>query len=206
MNRNRIAALLLALVMLTGMLPSALAANETYKLTVTITDSGEGAANRTVTDYTNYLTGDTNLVATIGALVAGNYESLKIFESPAMRDKLDRGLEAYTNSSSWSDFVTREMAGASGDLLPLIADFDTVMSLSLLEKAAALASAAKEEEAGAAPDIDPGLAAKIEAMIAERAEAKAAKNYARADEIRGELTAMGVTLKDSKEGTTYTIG
>jgi len=88
----------------------------------------------------------------------------------------------------------------------LIADFDTVMSLSLLEKAAALASAAKEEEAGAAPDIDPGLAAKIEAMIAERAEAKAAKNYARADEIRGELTAMGVTLKDSKEGTTYTIG
>jgi len=127
MNRNRIAALLLALVMLTGMLPSALAANETYKLTVTITDSGEGAANRTVTDYTNYLTGDTNLVATIGALVAGNYESLKIFESPAMRDKLDRGLEAYTNSSSWSDFVTREMAGASGDLLPLIADFDTTV-------------------------------------------------------------------------------
>ncbi len=88
----------------------------------------------------------------------------------------------------------------------LIADFDTVLSLSLLEKAAELAKAAKEEAAGASPDIDPELAAKIEAMIAERAEAKAAKNYARADEIRGELTAMGVTLKDSKEGTTYTIG
>ncbi len=88
----------------------------------------------------------------------------------------------------------------------LIADFDTVLSLSLLEKGAELAKAAKEEAAGAAPDIDPELAAKIEAMIRERAEAKAAKNYARADEIRGELTAMGVTLKDSKEGTTYTIG
>ena len=88
----------------------------------------------------------------------------------------------------------------------LIADFDTVLSLSLLEKAAELAKAAKDEAAGTAPDIDPQLAAKIESMIAERAEAKAAKNYARADEIRAELTAMGVTLKDSKEGTTYTIG
>ena len=88
----------------------------------------------------------------------------------------------------------------------LIADFDTVLSLSLIEKADALTAAAKEETESAAPAVDPELAAKIEAMIAERAEAKKAKNYARADEIRGELAAMGVTLKDSKEGTTYTIG
>ncbi len=88
----------------------------------------------------------------------------------------------------------------------LIGEFDTVLSLSLLEKAAAPATEVKEAAAAAAPDIDPALAAKIEAMIAARAEAKAAKNYARADEIRGELTAMGVTLKDSKDGTTYTIG
>ena len=43
-------------------------------------------------------------------------------------------------------------------------------------------------------------------MIAERAAAKKAKNYARADEIRAELTAMGVTLKDTPAGTEYTIG
>ena len=43
-------------------------------------------------------------------------------------------------------------------------------------------------------------------MIRERAEAKAAKDYAKADEIRAALTEMGVTLKDSREGTTYTIG
>ena len=60
--------------------------------------------------------------------------------------------------------------------------------------------------ASAAPAADDALTAKIEAMIAERAEAKKAKNYARADEIRAELTAMGVTLKDTPQGTTYTLG
>ena len=53
--------------------------------------------------------------------------------------------------------------------------------------------------------VDPELDQKIRAMIEERAEAKKAKNYARADEIRAELTNMGVTLKDTKEGTTYTM-
>jgi len=43
----------------------------------------------------------------------------------------------------------------------------------------------------------------IEALIAERAAAKAAKNFARADEIRQELLAVGVVLKDSPTGTTW---
>ncbi len=50
---------------------------------------------------------------------------------------------------------------------------------------------------------DGEFSEKVEAMIAERAAAKKEKNYARADEIRNELTAMGVTLKDTKEGTTW---
>ena len=43
------------------------------------------------------------------------------------------------------------------------------------------------------------------AKIEERKEAKLAKNYARADEIRAELSARGVTLKDTKDGTFYTV-
>ena len=42
-------------------------------------------------------------------------------------------------------------------------------------------------------------------MIARRSEAKAAKNYALADQIRDELISRGVTLKDTKDGTVYTI-
>ena len=44
---------------------------------------------------------------------------------------------------------------------------------------------------------------RIEALIAERAQAKASKNYARADEIRQQLLAEGVVLKDSAQGTTW---
>ena len=49
-------------------------------------------------------------------------------------------------------------------------------------------------------------AAEIEAAIAARAAAKKNKNYAEADRIRAELAARGVTLIDTKEGTTYTVG
>jgi len=45
----------------------------------------------------------------------------------------------------------------------------------------------------------------IEALIDERLKARAEKNWKRADEIRGELTAKGIVLKDSKNGTTWTI-
>ena len=40
----------------------------------------------------------------------------------------------------------------------------------------------------------------------ERQEAKLAKNYARADEIREELSAAGVVLEDSREGTQWKRG
>jgi cysteinyl-tRNA synthetase len=43
----------------------------------------------------------------------------------------------------------------------------------------------------------------IEQCIAERTQAKAARNYARADEIRQTLQAQGVALKDSPQGTTW---
>ena len=40
----------------------------------------------------------------------------------------------------------------------------------------------------------------IEDLIAERQEARKAKNFARADEIRDELLARGIILKDTREG------
>ena len=46
-------------------------------------------------------------------------------------------------------------------------------------------------------------ASEIEALIAERQQAKLDKNYARADEIRASLAVQGVVLEDSREGTSW---
>jgi cysteinyl-tRNA synthetase len=48
--------------------------------------------------------------------------------------------------------------------------------------------------------------AAIQAQIAARASAKAAKNFAEADRIRQALAALGVVLKDSPTGTTWERG
>jgi cysteinyl-tRNA synthetase len=42
--------------------------------------------------------------------------------------------------------------------------------------------------------------AEIDALIAERAAAKKARNFARADEVRAQLAALGIILEDTKDG------
>ena len=85
-----------------------------------------------------------------------------------------------------------------------LADFDTVLCLNLLENAAKL-NEEKEETKTDSPASDDPFIAEIERLIVERKEAKAAKNFAEADRIRAYLLEKGVTLIDSREGTTYKI-
>jgi len=47
--------------------------------------------------------------------------------------------------------------------------------------------------------------AAIQVLIAQRADAKAAKNFAEADRIRKELLAQGIQLKDRKSGGTWAV-
>jgi cysteinyl-tRNA synthetase len=47
---------------------------------------------------------------------------------------------------------------------------------------------------------EPGLAAEVERLIAEREAARAARDFARADRLRDELRERGIALEDSKEG------
>jgi cysteinyl-tRNA synthetase len=56
-----------------------------------------------------------------------------------------------------------------------------------------------------AKDLDPALTQKIEELISLRAEAKAGKDFAKADQIRDELTTLGVTLEDLPNQTIWSI-
>ena len=77
--------------------------------------------------------------------------------------------------------------------LAAVEDFDTVLGLGLAEKAAAL------REKAAAP-AEEEHDERIEALLAERAAAKKAKNYAEADRIRDALAAEGITIIDTPQG------
>ena len=44
------------------------------------------------------------------------------------------------------------------------------------------------------------LEAEVEELIAERQAARKTKDFAKADEIRDKLLAMGIQLKDTREG------
>ena len=80
-----------------------------------------------------------------------------------------------------------------GTKLALIKDFDKVLCLNLIEAAEALAKKQAEEEAA---NADP----EIDALVAQRTEAKKAKNWAEADRIRDELKARGIEIIDTPQG------
>ena len=50
------------------------------------------------------------------------------------------------------------------------------------------------------------VAEKVESLLDERESARASKDWARADEIRDELTSMGVIVEDGPEGPTWHLG
>ncbi len=76
----------------------------------------------------------------------------------------------------------------------LVSSFDQVLGLDLMKKAAAL----REKEAAPVEG-----AAEIEALIAQRAAAKKAKDFTEADRIRDALKDMGVEIKDTPQGVVW---
>ena len=80
--------------------------------------------------------------------------------------------------------------------LALIAKLDSVLGLDLIAKAKESLTAPTETgNANSDPEID--------ALVVERNEAKKAKNWARADEIRNILKEKGIVLVDTPEGTIW---
>ena len=112
------------------------------------------------------------------------YNKFKAQFAEAMDDDFNTSLAITTiydlMKSEANDYTKRK----------LIDEFDTVLSLDLT----------KEPEVATVENE-----AEILALIEERNEAKKAKNYARADEIRNGLLEKGIRLIDTKEGTNYEL-
>ncbi|MBQ8786481.1 MAG: cysteine--tRNA ligase [Oscillospiraceae bacterium] len=80
--------------------------------------------------------------------------------------------------------------------LALIEDFDKVLGIGLVDAAKKLA----ESNSGAGDDIPE----EITKLIEERKEARKAKNFALADEIRDKIAEMGYVITETREGTKVT--
>ena len=87
--------------------------------------------------------------------------------------------------------------------LALIKDFERVLSLGIVEKAEEKKKSVSAESENS--ELDADFLNYINESIEKRKAAKLMKNYAEADAIRAELLSKGVTLIDTKEGTTYKI-
>ncbi len=119
--------------------------------------------------------------------LAGTEEFVKKFEA-AMEDDCNTAdalsamfeLVKYINTGL-NENSTGAFAKALLEKLTLLAD---ICGLDLMPKTEALDS-------------------EVEALIAERGQARKDKNFARADEIRDQLLAMGIELKDTREGVTW---
>ncbi|MCY4583138.1 MAG: class I tRNA ligase family protein, partial [Chloroflexi bacterium] len=71
----------------------------------------------------------------------------------------------------------------------------------LRELTAVLGLTLEEREAA----VDADLAARVEALVEQRAALRAARDFAGADAVRDQLTAMGIELTDSPSGTTWRV-
>jgi len=96
----------------------------------------------------------------------------------------------------------------AAEILRVLGVFDSVFAV-LEDKDAELTRAALQwaEAEGRSDEAAPELAARmglsdadIEALVAERTQAKKARNFARADAIRVELMEKGVAIEDGKDG------
>jgi cysteinyl-tRNA synthetase len=89
-------------------------------------------------------------------------------------------------------------SAASGDERDRASFAASLRLLGFLSESAAKWNSRKQRASG----VD---AKQIDRLISERTAARARKDFKQSDRIRDELAAMGVVIKDSKEGTTWEI-
>ena len=175
--------------------------------TVRVCAIAKGAAAAAAEAAGADIVGDDELIAKIAAL---NPEDGTVDEA-ALKEYKEKFLQQMGNDLNTSMGVTAlydALKAKTNDAtkLAILDSYDQVLSLSLLEKAAAMREAnAKAQTAKAeggytvTGEGDPA----IDALVMQRYEAKKSKNFAEADRIRDELKAQGIEIVDAKDGASW---
>ncbi len=116
-------------------------------------------------------------------------EGMRVFED-AFAEALGNDINTSQALTVVYDVLKSELN--DGSKRALIQKFDQVLSLDLL----------REEET---EEVDVELKAFVEEKIGERKAAKKAKDFATADAIREELKKKGIEIKDTREGTVWSV-
>ena len=152
------------------------------------------------------------LIARIAALNPNSGEAVDTEAYENLRAGFVKAMDNDMNTSLAVTALYDVLKAKTNDAtkLALIENYDTVLSLSLLDRASKLRKKEEEQKAAEAKALADAAAAdpfvaEILAAIEARKAAKKAKNFAEADRIRDELAAKGVTLIDTAQGTTYKI-
>ena len=150
------------------------------------------------------------LISRIAALKAGEGEEIDGEEFARLKGSFTAALDNDLNTSlavtALYDVLKSKTNAATK--LALLKDFDTVLSLNLLaaaEKVRAASESKTETESAPVQNADDPFTREIIELIEKRREAKKNKDYAEADRIRAYLLDKGVTLIDTKDGTTFKI-
>ena len=145
------------------------------------------------------------LLGRIAALVPGGEVDQAVYDEQYEKFLQKMGNDLNTSMGVTAVFDALKLKTGDATKLALIGAYDGVLSLSLLEKAAALREkAAQTVQAGTADysvtgEGDPA----IDALVLQRYEAKKAKNFAEADRIRDDLKAQGIEVTDVKGGAVW---
>ena len=146
------------------------------------------------------------LIARIANLKTEGEVEQEVFEQYKAKFLQQMGNDLNTSMGVTAIFDVLKAKTTDATKLALLGDFDKVLSLSLLEKAAAkraelAAQQTAKTETGytVTGEGDPA----IDALVMARYEAKKAKNFAEADRIRDELKAQGIEIIDAKDGASW---
>lgn len=138
------------------------------------------------------------LVKKIANQSGGDVDDKKVAEyKQKFIDKVGMDLNTSSGLTVLYDALKEDASGATKRAI--VAELDEVLSLGLI------AAADKLNEKHDAPAVSAEDRWIVD-LIGERAAAKKNKDYARADAIRAELAEKGITLIDTKDGTTFSKG